>query len=70
MFTERTEVIVESISPLKLKVALVNILYKEIVTLRKKPDEKHASLGNVMNQPKHLVFSENNKKDLEESLSL
>lgn len=70
MFTERTEVTVESISSLKLKVMLVNILYREIVILHKKPDEKHTSLVNLMNQPKHLVLSENNMKDLEESLSM
>lgn len=49
MFTERTEVIVESISALKLKVMLVNILYREIVILHKKPDEKHIPLVNLMN---------------------
>lgn len=49
MFTERTEVIVESISALKLKVVLVNILYREIVILHKKPDEKHIPLVNLMN---------------------
>ena len=65
MYTERAEVIVESISPLKLKVVLVNILYREIVVLHKKLDEKHIPLVNLMNQPKHLVLSENNMKDLE-----
>lgn len=44
MFAERTEVIVESISPLKLKVVLVNILYREVVILHNKPDEKHIPL--------------------------
>lgn len=39
MFTERTDVIVESISPLKLTVRLLNILYRVIVTLHRKPEK-------------------------------
>lgn len=70
MFTERTEVIVESVSPLKLKAVLVNILYREIVILHKKPDEKHTPIVNLMNQTKHLVLPETNMKALEESLSM
>lgn len=69
MFTEGTEVIVESISPLKLKVVLVNILYREIVILQKKPDKKHILLVNLMKQPKHLVLSENNMNNLKQPLS-
>lgn len=68
MFTERTEVIVESIGPLKLTVLLLNILYREIVMLHKKP-EKDIHLANLMNQLKHPVLSENGMKDLKESLS-
>lgn len=65
MCTERTEVIVESICHIKLKVLLLNILHREIVTLHKNPEDIH--LVNLMNQPKYLVLPENDMKDLEES---
>lgn len=70
MFAERTEVMVESISPLKLKIVLVNILYRKVVILHNKADEKHIPLVNLRNQPKQLVAFENNMKGLEESLSV
>jgi len=68
MFTERIEVTVESISPLKRKVVLVNIFCREIVILHEKPDEQDISFVNLMNQLK--LLSENNMQDLEESLSM
>lgn len=50
MFTERREVIAESIPPLNLKVVRINILYGEMIPLHRETDEKHISLVNFLNQ--------------------